>query len=206
MAGVTCRPFAAVFAGSFAGLFAAAPALTVGAGTTCGVEGPGPAAMTPPPRPDRLPPGRVVAWRAALLVAVVLLFVAAGEAFGQVPEVPDPQAWAQLSPQEQAARRAEIAAQLRQATPEQRQAFRRALRERLEGLSPQERQALAGQARERWAQLTPEERARLQAERRERLESMSRAERRQLLQQRRAILERLSPQERAALREPLPAP
>jgi hypothetical protein len=198
VASVTGRPAA--------GPFAAALALAVSAGTTCGVEGPGPTAMTPPPGPDRLPPGRVVAWRAALIVAVVLLFVAFGEAFGQVPEVPDPQVWARLSPQEQAARRAEIAAQLRQASPEQRETFRRALRERLEGLSPQERQALAGQARERWAQLPPEERARLQAERRQRLESMSRAERRQLLQQRRAILERLGPDERAALREPLPAP
>lgn len=36
----------------------------------------------PPPRPDTLPPGRVVAWRLAVVIALVLLFVAVGESFG----------------------------------------------------------------------------------------------------------------------------
>lgn len=64
-------------------------------------------------------------------------------------EVPDPAAWAALSPQAQATRRAELRQRLRQATPQERAAFRNRLRERLEGMTPEQRQALAGCTRER---------------------------------------------------------
>lgn len=152
------------------------------------------------------PPGRRVARRVAVLAILLLGLAWAIGARAQPLEVPDPQAWAQLSPAEQAARRAEIAQRLKQAPPAERQAFRRALAERLQTLTPEQRQALAGQTLERWNQLSPQERERLQEERRARLQAMTPQERRQLLQQRRAILEKLTPEERARLREPLPLP
>lgn len=121
------------------------------------------------------------------------------------PDVPDPVAWAALSPQEQAASRAELKQRLQAATPAERAAFRNLLRERLEAMTPEQRQALAGRTRERWQQLAPDERQRLINERRERVKAMSPEERRQLIQERRDILGKLSPEERAALREKLPA-
>ena len=152
------------------------------------------------------PPGRRVARRAVMLAFVLIGLAFAIGVQARPLEVPDPQAWALLSPAEQAARRAEIAQRLKEATPAERQAFRRALAERLETLTPQQRQELAGRARERWDQLSPEERERLQQERRARVQAMTPQERRQLLQERRAILEKLTPEERARLREPLRTP
>lgn len=141
----------------------------------------------------------------ALALGAALLLVVAAPAVAAPVEVPDPKVWVKLSPEEQAARRAEIQQRLQAATPEERQNFRRQLRERLESLSPEERQAIAGQTRERWQQMSPEERERLARQRREQVQAMSPEERRQLLQQRRQMLEKLSPEERAALREKLPA-
>jgi hypothetical protein len=139
----------------------------------------------------------------ALALGAAFLLAAVAPAFAAPVEVPDPKVWVKLSPEEQAARRAEIQQRLQAATPEERQSFRARLRERLESLSPEERQAIAGQTRERWQQMPPEERERLARERREQLRAMSPEERRQLLQQRRQMLEKLSPEERAALREKL---
>lgn len=135
-----------------------------------------------------------------------LLVCAASVAFAAPPAVPDPAAWSQLSPQQQAERRAAIREQLQSATPAERQAFRQALRQRLEQLSPQQREQLIGAQLERWQALTPKERERLQQERRERIQALSPDERRDMLRQRREILQKLSPEERAALRAPLPAP
>jgi hypothetical protein len=207
---------------------AAVVRLRVGCADACCVVGPGAEPVEPLPRrcsltpPSDLDPGAgtrpgvpspaaarppllVVARRLLVLVVLALGLAIAFDGRAALPEVPDPQAWALLTPQEQAARRAEIATRLQQATPAERQAFRRALRERLESLTPEQRQALAGQARQRWNELPAEERERLQRERRERLQAMTPEERRQLLQQRRAMLDRLTPEERAALREPLQA-
>ena len=158
-------------------------------------------------------------WAASGLVAVLAtLLLVAGPAQAQtsappepgrsslngLPEVPDPQAWARLSPLEQERRRQQIKQQLQDAPPEQRQAYRRALRERLESLSPEQRQALAGQLRLQWGKLPPEERERLQQARREAIQAMPPEERRALLRERRAMLEKLSPEERRALGEKLP--
>jgi hypothetical protein len=145
-------------------------------------------------------------WLAGLAAGAFVLVLAgpgARQAQAAPVDVPDPKAWAQLAPAEQARRRADLQQRLEQATPQERKQFRRQLRERLEALSPAERQALIGQTREQWRQLPPEERERLVQERRERLLSMPPTERRQLLQQRRLMLEKLSPEERAALREKL---
>jgi hypothetical protein len=118
--------------------------------------------------------------------------------------VPDPRAWATLTPQEQAARRAELQRRLEAMTPAERQVLRSRIRERIEQLSPAERKALAGQTRQQWHALPVEERERLVRERRERIQAMTPEERRQLQQQRRAILDKLTPEEREALRAPLP--
>lgn len=120
--------------------------------------------------------------------------------------VPDPKAWAAMSPADQAEQRRRLQEQLRAMTPEQRQAFRAALRERVQNLTPQERSALADQAVHRWSALPPGERQRLADERRRAIEAMSPAERRQWLAERRAIFEQLTPEERARLRAPLPPP
>ena len=91
------------------------------------------------------------AWGPAVLLAWACSAHAA-------PQVPDPQAWAQLTPQQQAQRREALQRELDAATPAERQAFRARLRQRLETLSPAERKALVGQTRERWQALSPEER------------------------------------------------
>jgi hypothetical protein len=157
-------------------------------------------------------------WAVVGAASLLTLLLAAGPAQAQsnlapqlgrgapssLPEVPDPQAWARLSPVEQERRRLQIKQQLQDAAPEQRQAYRRALRERLESLSPEQRQALAGQLRLQWGQLPPEERERLQQERREAIQAMAPEERRALLRERRAMLDKLSPEERRALAEKLP--
>ena len=62
-----------------------------------------------------------------------------GAAHAAPVDAPDPAAWSALSPQEQAARRAELKRQLQAATPQERAAFRSRLRERLEGLTPEQR-------------------------------------------------------------------
>lgn len=150
-------------------------------------------------------PRAVVRFVIALAIGAGVLLAVVAPAVAAPIDVPDPKVWVKLSPDEQAARRAEIQQRLQAATPEERQSFRRRLRERLESLTPEERQAIAGQTRERWQQMPPEERERLARERREQLQAMTPDERRQLLQQRRQMLEKLSPEERAALREKLPS-
>ena len=85
-----------------------------------------------------------------------LLFSLSQALLASPPEVPDPAAWARLTPQQQEARRAELRQQLQRATPAERAAFRKALRERLESLTPEQRRDIAGQTRERWQRLPPE--------------------------------------------------
>lgn len=149
---------------------------------------------------DSVAKGMLMKWRGLCLLASLLCPLAGHAA---APEVPDPTAWAQLSPKEQAVRRAELKQQLQEATPKERAAFRNRLRERLEGLTPEQRQALAGETRERWQKLDPQEKKRLLNERRQRVLAMSPEERRQLIEQRREMLDKLTPKERAVLRQKL---
>ena len=100
----------------------------------------------------------------SMWAAVALVWPLCGQA--AAPEVPDPNAWARLTPSEQADRRADLKRQLQQATPQERAAFRSRLRERLEDMTPEQRQALAAKTRERWQTLDPSERQRLLDERR----------------------------------------
>lgn len=183
-------------------------------------SGPGPVSRTPPDptvRPMTRPFTDSIR-RAAAVVASAMLVLGTTGAMAQapapvapgaptvadVPAVPDPKAWAAMSPREQAEHRRRLQEHLRGMTPQQRQAFRAALAERVRNLTPDERGALADDAVRRWSALPPAERQRLAEERRRRIEAMTPAERRQWLAERRAVLETLSPEERERLRAPLP--
>ena len=94
-------------------------------------------------------------YRRWLQLAAASAWLACAAAQAAPIDVPDAQDWAQLTPAERKARKADMRRQLDQASPAERKAFRQQLRQQIEGLTPEQRQALVQQTRKRWQNLPP---------------------------------------------------